>query len=105
MVLIRSTVCPPRAGSLYTNSGAINVTNAKYRDLFEPIEHDCPCYTCKHHTTAYLHHLFNSHELLAYNLASIHNLFFITNLIKRIRESILDNSFEKFREEFKAIYR
>ena len=93
-----------RTGTLYTKAGQISVTNARFRNLFEPIEKGCACYTCQNHTCAYLHHLFRAHELLAYNLASIHNLYFITNLAKQIRQAILNNSFEKFRTKFLTKY-
>ncbi len=89
-----------RNGSLYTNSGKINITNAKYREDFSPIENTCMCYTCQNYTSAYLAHLFHGKEMLAGTLASIHNLYFIVNLVKKIRQSILDDKFYEFKEEF-----
>ena len=89
-----------RNGSLYTKNGKINIMNAKYKKDFSPIEAGCECYTCKDYTRAYVAHLFHGKEMLAGTLASIHNLYFIVNLVKKIRQSILDDNFFEFKEEF-----
>ncbi len=94
-----------RNGSLYTKNGKINITNAKYKNDFKKIEDDCDCYTCKNYTSAYLHHLFHGKEMLGGTLASVHNLYFIINLVKKIRQSILDNNFFEFKQEFLEKYR
>ncbi|MDP2637900.1 MAG: tRNA guanosine(34) transglycosylase Tgt [Candidatus Levybacteria bacterium] len=65
-----------------------------------PLSKDCSCYVCKTFTRAYIHHLFRAQELLAYRLASYHNMFFINNLVKKIREAILKESFEKIKKEW-----
>jgi queuine tRNA-ribosyltransferase len=93
-----------RNGSLYTKNGKINITNAKYKNDFSPIEKDCMCYTCKNFTCAYVSHLFHGKEMLAGTLATIHNLYFIVNLVKRIRQAILEDNFFEFKEEFLSIY-
>ncbi len=129
-----------RNGQLYTKKGKINITNAKYRDDFRPIEEGCKCYTCgareaflsgslsasadaalplgpsacetpreetslaPQYSRAYLSHLFHGKEMLAATLASIHNLHFITNLVKQIRQSILDDNFFEFKESFLKNY-
>ncbi len=92
-----------RNGSLYTKNGKINIMNAKYRNNFSRID-DCECYTCKNYTCAYVCHLFHGKEMLAATLASIHNIYFIVNLVKRIRQSILDDNFFIFKEEFLKQY-
>ena len=79
-----------RNGTLYTNRGRINITNAKFADDFSPIEKDCGCYACQNFTRAYLAHLFRAKEILASTLASIHNLYFIINLVKNERQKILE---------------
>jgi queuine tRNA-ribosyltransferase len=89
-----------RNGTIYTKSGKIIIMNTKFRNDFSPIEKDCECYTCKNYTRAYIAHLFHGKEMLAGTLASIHNLYFIVNLVKRIRQSILDDDFFEFKEEF-----
>lgn len=94
-----------RNGSLYTKNGKINITNTKYREDFSSVEEDCGCYTCKNYTRAYLAHLFHGKEMLASTLASVHNLYFIVNLVKDIRQSILNNEFTEFRDSFLAKWR
>jgi queuine tRNA-ribosyltransferase len=93
-----------RNGTIYTKSGKIIITNKKFRDDFEQIEKDCGCYTCQNYTKAYIAHLFHGKEMLAGTLASVHNLYFIVNLVKKIRQSILDDNFFEFKEEFLKEY-
>jgi queuine tRNA-ribosyltransferase len=94
-----------RNGSLYTKNGNINITNSKYRTDFSPIEEGCECYTCKNYTKAYLAHLFHAKEILANTLASVHNVYFIVNLVHKIREAILEDKFFDFKEEFIRNYK
>jgi queuine tRNA-ribosyltransferase len=89
-----------RTGSLYTSRGRINITNARFRNDFTPLDKNCECCTCKNFTRAYLSHLFRSKELLAYTLASIHNLHFFISLVKDMRASIIDGKFEKYKKDF-----
>ena len=93
-----------RNGQLYTKNGKINIMNAKYREDFSPIEKDCGCYTCTHYTSAYLCHLFHGKEMLAATLASTHNLYFIVNLVKGIRQSILDDKYFEYKTKFLKRY-
>lgn len=93
-----------RNGSLYTKHGKININNQEFRNDFAPIEEDCKCYTCAYYTRSYLSHLFHGKEMLAATLASIHNLYFIVNLVKNIRQSILDGNFFEFKAEFLQKY-
>jgi queuine tRNA-ribosyltransferase len=105
-----------RNGSLYTKGGKINITNTKYRNDFGPIDEGCECYVCKNpapsgaegsrsgYTRAYVAHLFHGKEMLAGTLATIHNLYFIVNLVKKIRQSILDDKFFEYKEEFLKEY-
>lgn len=80
-----------RHGMLFTSQGALKLLNAKYRDLFEPIEKTCTCYTCQNYTAAYLRHLFKAHELTAYHLASIHNIHFMIQNMAHLRSKIMNN--------------
>lgn len=89
-----------RNGTVFTKNGKINLMNAKFVDLFEPIEKDCECYTCKNYTSAYLSHLFRAKEMEAATLATIHNLYFITKLVADMRASILNDTFQEFKKEF-----
>ena len=89
-----------RNGTLYTRRGKINILNARLRGDFGPVDEGCDCYTCRSYTRAYLAHLFRGKEILANTLASIHNLYFTVNLVKQIRQSILDDNFTNFKRDF-----
>jgi queuine tRNA-ribosyltransferase len=93
-----------RTGTLLTKLGKMNVMNAKYKDDFTAVEDGCTCYTCKNYTRAYLNHLFKAKEMLGGTLATVHNLYFTINLVKRIRQSIIDGHFSKFKADFLALY-
>lgn len=94
-----------RNGALFTLKGRVNIRRATYSKMDRPIDPDCDCYTCRTFSAAYLSHLFRSEELLALRLATVHNLCFISNLIQRIRNAILDGTFNAFREDFLARYK
>ena len=83
-----------RGGTLYTNSGTINITNNEFNTDLKPIDPECGCTTCRDYSRAYLCHLYKSKEMLAATLGSIHNLYFINNLVKKMRQSILDGNFQ-----------
>ncbi len=93
-----------RNGGLYTKDGKINISNAKFKDDFSPIDEECECYVCKNYSRAYLAHLFRAKEMLGGTLASIHNLYFINKLVADIRQSILDDNFEEFKKKFLRRY-
>lgn len=94
-----------RNGALFTKQGRINIRNADYKNQKRPVQPDCRCYTCQHFSAAYLHHLFRCEELLAYRLATLHNLYFITTLMGEIRETISRGNFAGFKREFLEAYR
>jgi len=94
-----------RNGGLYTKYGKINILNAKYKNLFEPVEVGCGCYTCQNYSSAYLNHLFKAKEMLAATLATIHNLYFLNSLMSQIRDSILEGKFSEFKEKFLRDYK
>jgi len=93
-----------RSGTLYTFQGRIRVTHARYRRDSYPIDTACDCYTCKHFSRAYMHHLFEIGEILGAMLATIHNLTFFGKLMGRIRETIEDGTFPSFRSDVHALY-
>jgi len=93
-----------RNGALYTKQGRMNIRNAEHKTVFEPIEKDCGCYTCKNYTRAYLSHLFRSEEMTGATLASIHNLYFINRLVADMRLAILDGTFLEFKDAFLKTY-
>lgn len=94
-----------RNGQVYTPKGKINLMNEKFREDFNPIDSECDCYTCTHFTNAYLSHLFRGKEMLASTLATIHNLRFIVRLVDQMRESLLNDTFEEFKEGYLKKYK
>ncbi|MBP5633323.1 tRNA guanosine(34) transglycosylase Tgt [Candidatus Saccharibacteria bacterium] len=93
-----------RNGALYTPHGRINIKNAKYRTDFTPLDPDCDCYCCRHYTAAYLHHLYKVDEITGKTLASIHNERFVVRICDRIRESILNDTFDQYMADFMDKY-
>lgn len=93
-----------RNGALYTPHGRINIKNAKYRTDFTPLDPDCDCYCCQHYTAAYLHHLYKVDEITGKTLASIHNERFVVRICDRIRESILNDTFDQYMADFMDKY-
>ena len=93
-----------RNGALYTPHGRINIKNAKYREMFEPLDPECDCYFCKNHTAAYLHHLYKVDEITGKTLASIHNERFVVRICDKIRESILNDTFDEYMSNFMSNY-
>ena len=86
-----------RNSNLFTSNGVLSMRNAKYKDDFSTIDEICDCYTCKNFSKAYLRHLFIAGEILALELASIHNLHFYLNLVKEARMHILNGSFKEWK--------
>lgn len=93
-----------RNGAFMTSAGQVTIKNAKYTHDFTPIDKECNCYTCKNYSKAYIRHLFKENEILGARLATIHNLFFLINLMKNIRISIKDNYFLEYKREFYSKY-
>jgi queuine tRNA-ribosyltransferase len=89
-----------RNGALFTHKGRINIKRATYSKMDSPIDPSCDCYTCRNFSVAYVSHLFRSEELLGLRLATIHNLRFISNLMRDIRKTILNGTFNTFRQDF-----
>ncbi len=94
-----------RHGNAFTNTGKINLKNAKYKEDFTPIEQECDCYTCKNYTKAYIKHLINCEESLGGTLLSIHNIRFLIKLTEEAREAIKNNNFKNYKEEFIKKYK
>ena len=88
-----------RNGALFVRTGRLNVAKATYRSQESPIEEGCDCYTCTF-SAAYVHHLFRAGELLAYRLATIHNLRFVLRLMGEMRSAIQHGAFEEYRADF-----
>ena len=88
-----------RNGMLFTANGIMNMRNKKWADDFTPIQEDGPSYVDRVYTKAYLRHLFISQELLAMQIASIHNLAFYLWLVREARKHIIAGDFKSWKEE------
>lgn len=93
-----------RNGAIYTRQGRYNITAARNRADFGPLEDGCACMVCQTYTKAYVHHLFKSKEILAAILASYHNEWFIVQLVDAIRAAIEQRSLAALRKDFFASY-
>ena len=92
-----------RNAYLFTSQGIVSMRNAAYKDDFSPLDPECNCYTCKNFSRAYLRHLFNAKEILALELATIHNLTFYLNLVRTAREKIKEGTFIEWKNEISKI--
>ena len=89
-----------RNGQLFTSEGVINIENARYINDFNSVDKECKCTLCNNYTKSYLRHLFNINEMLGLRLASIHNITFYMNLMKKIRDKINENRFHNWSKQF-----
>jgi queuine tRNA-ribosyltransferase len=89
-----------RTGWLFTNSGRVLIKQAKYRLDERPIDQACACPVCARYSRAYLHHLYHVKEMLASRLNTIHNLWYFSDFMRRMRIAIAQGQFHEFREEF-----
>ena len=93
-----------RNGQAFTSFGPINIKNSRFIQDEKPIDLNCSCHTCKTFSRAYLNHLFKCKEILGASLLTEHNLHFYLNLVKKARNSIIENNFEQFEQEFLIQY-
>lgn len=91
-----------RNGTVFTHDGRLVVRNARYSEDFQPLDPDCDCYACRNFTRAYIRHLFKAGEILALRLNSIHNIYFLTNMMREMREAIEQDSLRDWTESFYA---
>jgi queuine tRNA-ribosyltransferase len=98
-------VMPTRNGRnsmVFTRDGRVNLRNAKHRTDSQPVDAECTCYGCRNFSRAYLRHLFQVKEILALQLASMHNLTFYLWLVKEARENIIAGIFSSWKREMLA---
>lgn len=93
-----------RNGTTMTSQGRVVVRNAKYARDFSPLDPKCGCYTCTNYTKAYMRHLIKADETFGLRLTSYHNLYFLLDLMKNIREAIKEDRLLEYKEEFFAEY-
>ena len=89
-----------RHGAFWTRRGRLSIKNQQYIKDTTPLEEGCNCYACRHFTKAYIRHLFKANEMLAYRLISIHNIYFLNNLMEELREAIRQDRYVEFRQHF-----
>lgn len=92
-----------RHGHLFTWNGIININNAKYETDDSPIDSECDCPVCQHHTRAYIRHLLKAKEMLGMRLAVMHNLYFYNKLMERIRENLDNGTYTAFYKKYRDI--
>ena len=93
-----------RNGTAMTWNGKVVVRNATYERDWGPIDPECDCYACRNYTRAYVRHLIKANEILGVRLLSIHNIYFLTKLMERVRIEIENDNLENFKNEFYAKY-
>ena len=91
-----------RTGFLYTRHGLLRIRNAAYRKDECAVDADCRCYTCRNFSRAYLHHLDKCREILGVCLSTIHNLYYYGQLMRELRDAILEERLEKYVAAFHA---
>lgn len=96
-----------RHGSIYISpfsqaeqNFTLQITNGRFYDDKKPLDPMCQCYTCQHFTRAYIHHLFKTRELLAFRLATYHNVYFVTKLMEQMREAIGEGRFTDMKKKW-----
>jgi queuine tRNA-ribosyltransferase len=89
-----------RNGTAMTSQGKVVIKNAKYFEDFSPLDPECDCYCCRNYTKAYIRHLHKENEILGARLLTIHNLKFLLDLMKKVREAIMEDRLMDFRNEF-----
>lgn len=93
-----------RNGTCMTSEGRLVVRNAKYMKDFGPLDPNCDCYTCRNYSRAYLRHLIKADETFGLRLTTYHNLYFLLDLMKKVRQAILEDRLLDFRNEFLIQY-
>ncbi|MBE4694072.1 tRNA guanosine(34) transglycosylase Tgt [Brevibacterium casei] len=93
-----------RNAAVYTRDGRYNLTGAKYRRDFGPLDPECDCYTCENYSRAYLRHLYKAKEMLFSTLCTIHNEHFVVSLVAEIRQAMEDGRFSELETEVLGRY-
>ncbi|AWX15669.1 tRNA guanosine(34) transglycosylase Tgt [Mergibacter septicus] len=91
-----------RNGHLFVTDGVVKIRNAKYKDDTTQLDPECDCYTCKHYSKSYLHHLDKCNEILGARLNTIHNLRYYQRLMEKLRQAVEQGELENFVADFYA---
>jgi queuine tRNA-ribosyltransferase len=94
-----------RHGHVFTNSGRLNLNNARFETDDAPIDSTCSCPTCKSYTRGYIRHLFKAKEMLAMRLCVLHNLHFYNTMMEEIRDALDNGTFSEYKERKLAMVR
>ncbi len=94
-----------RTSAVYSRTGRFNVSGGSYRKDFSAIDNECSCYTCQYYSRAYLNHLFRAKEILGPTLATIHNVYFIVELVANMRNAIDAGNFAEYKADFLSRYK
>ncbi|NLC68854.1 MAG: tRNA guanosine(34) transglycosylase Tgt [Clostridiaceae bacterium] len=89
-----------RNGTVLTSKGRIIVRDAKYSRDFTSMDPECDCYACKNFSRAYIRHLLKCNEILGLRLTTLHNIKFLLDLMKKIRQAIIEDNLDEFRKNF-----
>ncbi len=92
-----------RHGNLFTWNGKMNLLNEKYLHDSRPIDENCGCPACRHHSRAYIRHLIKAKEALGMRLAVLHNLYFYNDLTQKIRDALDGGYYESFYQKYRVI--
>jgi queuine tRNA-ribosyltransferase len=88
----------------FTSSGKINLRNLKHAQSESPIDSECQCRVCKKYSLGYIRHLHKQKEILGLMLSTYHNLFFMHQFMRQMREAIAAGEFERYRAHWLAIF-
>ncbi len=94
-----------RNAHIFTSTGVLRLRNAQYRQDLRPLDENCECYTCKHFSRAYLHHLDRCKEMLGAQLATIHNLSYYQKLMQDLRCAIEESRLQPFKAGLERVYK
>lgn len=89
-----------RNGTVMTSEGRLVVKGAKFARDFGPLDPNCSCYTCKNYSRAYLRHLLKADETFGIRLTTYHNLHFLLDLMRNVRQAIAEDRLLDYRDEF-----
>lgn len=89
-----------RNGTTMTSKGRVVIKNAEYARDYRPLDEKCNCYTCRNYSRAYIRHLIKSDETFGLRLTSYHNLYFLLDLMKKVRQAIREDNLLEFKESF-----
>lgn len=87
-----------------TSEGRLVVRNAKFARDFRPLDENCDCHVCRTYSRAYIRHLIKCEETFGFRLTTYHNLYFLLQLMKKVRQAIMEDRLQDFRDEFFESY-